>query len=424
MMDNNAVEVIEASLSNLSIAELLAKSGSTDNIAWSSAMRNALCQHLRSKGVEPNWSDHESLEQWQVDLICNGFNLKHINYRVLLEQNIINPETGVAYKSDKEFNTQRFNKVNWLIERNLLTEEQKVEMINDIVVNFKDVFHEHIGLVYKMLDHGMWSLEHVRMHNNALLSYVCNFRGGEANGFHVTAEDLVQKLIDLGLTANDMRDNNNQALYMVCYMPRTNPETLFRLFLANGITREDFRADDNRLLKRSVRCGRMPELLFLWEMRFVNIQDLRAHDNEILRHACADGDYELVRLLFEWGLGTNDLNLHAPRHDELRDIIIKYDYLEPLLRLQDRNLSVVDVFNFNSEGLTNEEVTWRESMAESLYYHEELDYGDFETHEDHIYVRLLEVFLEFGILTYQEVSVYVLTHDADNMLNGISRTLG
>jgi hypothetical protein len=340
---------IEANLCKLSNSELASVCFADSTM--SVLVHKILVQRLHEQGMQPVWSDKEPMEPWQVDIICHGFDLREIKMAHLI----------------------------WFIERNMLTKQQKLYLLYEMTQ--EDAEYQYLGLLLKMLELNMWTLEDVRMSN--ILIHACScYDSPEIENKHV---NIVEKLLELGLTIDEIRADDNKALRVACSQSNT---AIVQCLINHGLKLNDIRANNNESFRHACLWKNIDLVTLLWSQGLTK-RDMRANNNEAFQTACTWGCPEIVYFLLDNGLNAADM--HSKTWAKFAD---NYDYMFILLQLQDLGLSVDKAQHMYE---------WRERL-----YVDEDPVNPENEHNTGDYIRILEIFLDFGIFCLEDVRELVM----------------
>jgi hypothetical protein len=110
-----------------------------------------------------------------------------------------------------------------------------------------------------------------------------------------------------GLTAEDARSKDNEALRSACADSEEDLEMAQWLTATFGLTAEDARSKDNEALRSTCPYGRLEVAKWLVATFGLTAEDARSKDNEALRHACLYGQLEAAKwLVATFGLTADD----------------------------------------------------------------------------------------------------------------------
>lgn len=112
----------------------------------------------------------------------------------------------------------------------------------------------------------------------------------------------------LGMTIDDIRADDNRVVRAVAKMRLIN--LLRYLFKRLGLTAEDARAKNNKMLKESTRYGHLDVAKFLIEEVGLTIEDVRSGDNLIIRRASQHHQNVILYFIDAVGLNATDLRVH------------------------------------------------------------------------------------------------------------------
>lgn len=247
---------IQELLSHYSKEELAAVY-STSKGEWRQLAREMLISKLQDAEVLPDWSKCETIEPRHVKMLYEDFS----NY----------------FKRTPDEKDDSTEMLLWMIEHNLLTDERKKAILIATIIKSRS------DIQLLMLNNNVWTLKDVRVDNNSLLLYAC--RCGHVN--------VIQKLLDLGLTPTDLRTNNNAPLNFAC---RSGQIKAVHLLMTHGLNKVDIYTNNYAALYSATLWGHEHIVQLLLSYGLTRV-DMCMRDNRLLHDACRFGHVKTVEML-------------------------------------------------------------------------------------------------------------------------------